>query len=104
MAVHIGHVRRWLCAGPAIAPLLRESRHARDTPRALHATLDTLLDACQQINTRLHQPSEINPVDILSWPGVVAVHAEGWQLAAMVGLALVLLIANSLAMLTGWSG
>ena len=32
----------------------------------------SLLDACQQINTRLHQPSEINPVDILGWPGVVA--------------------------------
>mgnify|MGYP001826507528 CR=1 FL=1 len=32
----------------------------------------SLLDACQQINTRLHQPSEINPVDILSWPGIVA--------------------------------
>ncbi|NNJ97824.1 MAG: YicC family protein [Gammaproteobacteria bacterium] len=32
----------------------------------------SLIDACQQINTRLHQPSEINPVDILSWPGVVA--------------------------------
>ena len=32
----------------------------------------SLLDACQQINTRLHQPSEINPVDILNWPGVVA--------------------------------
>ena len=32
----------------------------------------SLLDACQKINTRLHQPSEINPVDILSWPGVVA--------------------------------
>ena len=35
-------------------------------------TFKSLLDACQQINTRLHQPSEINPVDILSWPGVVA--------------------------------
>jgi uncharacterized protein (TIGR00255 family) len=32
----------------------------------------SLIDACQQINGRLHQPSEINPVDILSWPGVVA--------------------------------
>ncbi len=32
----------------------------------------SLIDACQQINTRLHQPSEINPVDILNWPGVVA--------------------------------
>ena len=34
--------------------------------------VQSLLDACQQINTRLHQPSEINPVDILNWPGVVA--------------------------------
>ncbi len=32
----------------------------------------SLIDACQKINTRLHQPSEINPVDILNWPGVVA--------------------------------
>ena len=36
------------------------------------ALVKSLLDACQQINTRLHQPSEINPVDILNWPGVVA--------------------------------
>jgi len=32
----------------------------------------SLIEACQQINGRLHQPSEINPVDILNWPGVVA--------------------------------
>ena len=32
----------------------------------------SLINACQQINTRLHQPSGINPVDILNWPGVVA--------------------------------
>ena len=32
----------------------------------------SLIDTCQQINGRLHQPSEINPVDILNWPGVVA--------------------------------
>jgi uncharacterized protein (TIGR00255 family) len=32
----------------------------------------SLINACQQINGRLHQPSEINPVDILTWPGVVA--------------------------------
>ncbi len=32
----------------------------------------SLIEACQQINGRLHQPSEINPVDILTWPGVVA--------------------------------
>ena len=36
------------------------------------ALVKSLIDACQQINTRLHQPSEINPVDILTWPGVVA--------------------------------
>jgi len=36
------------------------------------ALVKSLIDACQRINTRLHQPSEINPVDILTWPGVVA--------------------------------
>jgi uncharacterized protein (TIGR00255 family) len=36
------------------------------------ALVKSLIDVCQQINGRLHQPSEINPVDILNWPGVVA--------------------------------
>jgi len=36
------------------------------------ALVKSLIDACQQINTRLHQPSEINPVDVLNWPGAVA--------------------------------
>ena len=36
------------------------------------ALVKSLIKACQQINGRLHQPSEINPVDILNWPGVVA--------------------------------
>jgi len=36
------------------------------------ALVKSLINACQQINTRLHQPSEINPVDLLNWPGVVA--------------------------------
>ena len=40
--------------------------------RINEALVKSLLEACQQINTRLHQPSEINPVDILGWPGVVA--------------------------------
>ncbi len=31
----------------------------------------SLLAACQQINNLLHQPSEINPVEILQWPGVI---------------------------------
>ena len=44
-----------------------------ETEIKVNATLvKSLIDACQQINTRLHQPSEINPVDILSWPGVVS--------------------------------
>ena len=30
-----------------------------------------VISACQIINTKLHQPSEINPMDILRWPGVV---------------------------------
>jgi uncharacterized protein (TIGR00255 family) len=30
-----------------------------------------IIDACQLINKKLHQPSEMNPVDILRWPGVV---------------------------------
>ena len=36
------------------------------------ALVKSLIGACQQINARLHQPSEINPVDLLNWPGVVA--------------------------------
>ena len=36
------------------------------------ALVKSLISACQQINARLHQPSELNPVDILNWPGVVA--------------------------------
>lgn len=31
----------------------------------------SLVKACQQINDIMHQPSEINAVDILNWPGVV---------------------------------
>ena len=31
----------------------------------------SLVKACQRINDILHQPSEINAVEILNWPGVV---------------------------------
>ncbi len=31
----------------------------------------SLLNACQEINGLLHQPSETNPIEILQWPGVV---------------------------------
>ncbi len=31
----------------------------------------SLVKACQEINGLLHQPSEVNTIDILQWPGVV---------------------------------
>lgn len=30
-----------------------------------------IIDACHDINGLMHQPSEVNPIDILQWPGVV---------------------------------
>ncbi|HHO58874.1 MAG TPA: hypothetical protein ENJ64_01430, partial [Thiotrichales bacterium] len=30
-----------------------------------------IIDACHVINDMLHQPSEVNPMEILNWPGVV---------------------------------
>ena len=32
----------------------------------------SLVSACQEINNLLHQPSEVDPMKILQWPGVVA--------------------------------
>ena len=31
----------------------------------------SVVDACQNINNILHQPSAINPIEVLNWPGVV---------------------------------
>jgi len=31
----------------------------------------SLVKACQEINGLLHQPSEVNTIDILQWPGIV---------------------------------
>ena len=31
----------------------------------------SLVKACQQINDLLHQPSEVDPMEVLQWPGVV---------------------------------
>jgi len=31
----------------------------------------SLVHACQQINDLLHQPSEVDPMEVLQWPGVV---------------------------------
>ena len=36
-----------------------------------HQTAKSLIDACQEINGLLHQPSDVNPMDVLQWPGVV---------------------------------
>jgi LuxR family maltose regulon positive regulatory protein len=41
-----GYIRRWLDAGPSIAPLLRDVNQG-DIPQALRPYLDALLDACQ---------------------------------------------------------
>jgi uncharacterized protein (TIGR00255 family) len=31
----------------------------------------SIVSACQQINDLLHQPSEVDPIEVLQWPGVV---------------------------------
>lgn len=31
----------------------------------------SVIHACQQINDMLHQPSEVDPIEVLQWPGVV---------------------------------
>ncbi len=36
-----------------------------------HKQAQSIVDACHVINDMLHQPSDVNPFDILSWPGVV---------------------------------
>lgn len=36
-----------------------------------HKQAKSLVKACQEINDFLHQPSEVNPMDVLQWPGVV---------------------------------
>ena len=33
---------------------------------------DAVIAACRIINNKMHQPSEMNPLDILRWPGVVS--------------------------------
>jgi len=35
------------------------------------ALADEVLKACQLINKKLHQPSELNVIDVLKWPGVL---------------------------------
>ena len=33
--------------------------------------VSAVLSACKIISTKMHQPSEINPLEVLSWPGVI---------------------------------
>jgi len=42
-----------------------------ETINVNHQQAESLVRACQEINNFLHQPSEVNPMDILQWPGVV---------------------------------
>ena len=36
-----------------------------------HKQAKQLMIACQEVNNILHQPSEINPLAVLQWPGVI---------------------------------
>lgn len=36
-----------------------------------HEQAKSLLSACQEINNLLHQPSEVDPMEVLQWPGIV---------------------------------
>ena len=56
-----GYVRRWLDAGPSIAPLLRDVRDKGNTPQTLHPYLDALLDACRSAfgDTTLQQARQL---------------------------------------------
>jgi uncharacterized protein (TIGR00255 family) len=58
--------------------------------------VNSLIGACQKINARLHQPSEINPVDILSWPGVVAEPEQDYKSIYEVSEKLLLLALDEL--------
>jgi uncharacterized protein (TIGR00255 family) len=44
---------------------------ASDSIEVNQAQAKALVKACQKINDLLHQPSEVDPMEILQWPGVV---------------------------------
>ena len=60
-----GYVRRWLDAGPAIAPLLRDLGKG-DVPQASQVYLDALLDACQSTFGPLPPQPAIDLLDPLT--------------------------------------
>jgi len=47
----------------------------RDGVQINEAMTRSVIQACQKINDMLHQPSEIDPMRVLAWPGVVQEHA-----------------------------
>ena len=52
---------------------LRFNRDVKDSEsiHVNHQQAKSLISACQDINNLLHQPSEVDPMEILQWPGVV---------------------------------
>jgi uncharacterized protein (TIGR00255 family) len=52
---------------------LRFNRDTQDSKsvHVNHQQAKSLISACQEINNLLHQPSEVDPMEILQWPGVV---------------------------------
>jgi uncharacterized protein (TIGR00255 family) len=52
---------------------LRFNRDTQDSKsvHVNHQQAKSLISACQEINDLLHQPSEVDPMEILQWPGVV---------------------------------
>jgi LuxR family maltose regulon positive regulatory protein len=67
-----GYVRHWIDAGPSIAPLLRDLRNHSNMPRALHAYLDALLDACRRAFGEATRQPALQPVRQLAGPPLSA--------------------------------
>ena len=38
-----------------------------------------LVHACHELNNLLHQPSEVDPIELLQWPGVVQESKAGYE-------------------------
>ena len=58
-----GKVECYLRFTPAVAQT--------DSVQLNHQQAKALIHACQEINDMLHQPSEVDPMEVLQWPGVV---------------------------------
>ncbi len=49
----------------------RDAQNQQTKLRINDAYVDEVLQVCQIINTKLHQPGEMNVMDVLKWPGVL---------------------------------